>query len=515
MGFNISVIDKCNALRCFNRGLNKNIKKMRTCDICNKNNANEEEDDALLYGEWMVKQNVTVHYYCLLLSSNLPQRGGDSSGILGFLLRDIRQEAVAAQKRKCAFCREKGASVICFKCRIVFHMICGLENRCVYQFCDDFRSYCENCAPMDDYKRQLVADPPKSAQCDICFRPISPFLLHNVTYGDCCRKGFAHRTCMRRYALASGYYLRCLWCRSKTFHDNIRLQSVFVPDRDATWERQPNAYSELHNRRMRCEQAICLCPKGRDFNRNTWIIQPCILCAAVGTHYKCYVGTMRLSRASANEPNNFKCNMCAEVEAKLQQPKQQLTTSYESIDSSFYMPKNCNELSVAADDDSPVLSEDESSLVDATIITIKSSQRLNVSCEKLNELAAKESQQLQEPQPLPAPPIPVESSVIELPDSQPISTQQLLADFLKPPLPLRESFFSDGYFYLVVYEYNEKLENPCVGSCTLRFSIDDKRLGDFSEETLMQLQLVETDVWYRESDRGVYDKIDQYIENNM
>lgn len=68
MGSNISVIDKCSALRphCFDRVLNKNQEEMRTCDICNKNNANEEEDDALLYGEWMVKQNVTVHYYCLV-----------------------------------------------------------------------------------------------------------------------------------------------------------------------------------------------------------------------------------------------------------------------------------------------------------------------------------------------------------------------------------------------------------------------------------------------------------------
>ncbi|TDG41850.1 hypothetical protein AWZ03_011740 [Drosophila navojoa] len=486
---------------------------MRTCDICNRNNANEEEDDALLYGEWMVKQNVTVHYYCLLLSSNLPQRGGDSSGILGFLLRDIRQEAAAAQKRKCAFCREKGASVICFKCRIVFHMSCGLENRCVYQFCDDFRSYCEKCAPLDDYKRQLLADPPKSALCDICFRAISPFMLHNVTYGDCCRKGFAHRTCMRRYALASGYYLRCLWCRSKTFHDSIRLQSVFVPDRDATWERQPNAYSELHNRRMRCEQAICLCPKGRDFNRYSWNIQPCILCAAVGTHYKCYVGTMRLSRASANEPNNFKCKMCAEVEAKLQHPKHHLTSD-ETIDSSFYMPKHCNELSVATDDDSPVLSDDESSLINATIINNMASQRLKVpSSGEVNELKTQQSQQLEPLQP--STPISIESSVIDLPDTQPMSLQQLLTNFLKTPLLLRESFINDDHFYLVVYEYNDELENPCIGSCTLRFGLDDQRLGDFSEETLMHLQLVETDIWCRDNNRGVYDKIDQYFENNM
>ncbi|XP_023162290.2 PHD finger protein 7 isoform X2 [Drosophila hydei] len=485
------------------------LNKMLKCDICNKSNEDEDEDDALLYGEWMVKQK--------LLSTNLAQRGGDSSGILGFLLRDIRQEAAAAQKRKCAFCREQGASVICFKCRIVFHMSCGLENRCIYHFRDDFRSYCESCAPLDEYKKQLLANPPKTAICDICFNPISPFLLHTVTYGDCCRKGFAHRTCMRRYALASGYYLRCLWCRSKSFHDNIRLQSVFVPDRDATWERQPNAYSELHNRRMRCEQTECLCPKGRDFNRNTWTIQPCILCAATGTHYKCYVGTARLSRTTAKEPNNFKCNTCTEVEAKLQQSKQKQVpspnsnweTADKNIDSSYYMPKNCYELTVAADDDSLVHSGEDSSSTEASVVTVLGSQRMTVlSCDKLNDIAMGQAQsQSQMPT---STPTSVEQTVIELPDTQPIATQQLLISCLKPPLLLRESFTNGSYFYLIVYEYNEQLANPCRGSCTLRFALDDKRLGDRSTQTLEQLQLLETDIWYRDSDRGIYDKIDQY-----
>lgn len=226
---------------------------------------------------------------------------------------------------------------------------------------------------------------------------------------------------------------------------------------------------------------------------------------------------MRLSRASANEPNNFKCNMCAEVEAKLEQPKLQLTTSDESIDSSFYMPKNCNELSVAADDDSPVLSEDESTLVGATSSSIIFGPNQNViSCEELIEMT--EYQSLQ-PQQSPSPALSEDSSIIELPDTQPIPTQpmtkqQLLSDFLKPPLALRECFINGDYFYLVVYEYNDELENPCIGSCTLRIYLDDERLGDFSEETLMHLQPEEDDIWYRNNDRGIYDVVDLYMENN-
>lgn len=173
------------------------------------------------------------------------------------------------------------------------------------------------------------------------------------------------------------------------------------------------------------------------------------------------------------------------------------------------MPKNCYELSVAADDDSLVHSGEDSSSTEASVVTVLGSQRMTVlSCDKLNDIAMGQAQsQSQVPT---STPTSVEQTVIELPDTQPIATQQLLISCLKPPLLLRESFTIGPYFYLIVYEYNEQLANPCRGSCTLRFALDDKRLGDRSTQTLEQLQLLETDIWYRDSDRGIYDKIDQY-----
>jgi len=118
--------------------------------------------------------------------------------------------------------------------------------------------------------------------------------MFQITYGDCCRRGFAHKSCMRRYALTSGYYLCCIWCRSKSFRDSIRLQSVFVPDRDAMWEKQRNAYRELHDRNLRCGESNCLCPNGRFYNKSTWVILSCKLCGCMGAHTKCLAGTMRM-----------------------------------------------------------------------------------------------------------------------------------------------------------------------------------------------------------------------------
>ncbi|XP_044316089.1 G2/M phase-specific E3 ubiquitin-protein ligase-like isoform X1 [Drosophila rhopaloa] len=151
------------------------------CDICDFSSGHTEEE-TLLYGDWMVRKDLRVHYFCLLLSSNLPQSGGDASGILGFLLRDIRQTVAIAKKTKCSFCN---------------------------QFCGAFHSYCSECMPMDDYQRQIAANRPKLSPCDICLAPILNFSPHNIVYGDCCHKGFAHKTCMRKYDLSAGYYLRC------------------------------------------------------------------------------------------------------------------------------------------------------------------------------------------------------------------------------------------------------------------------------------------------------------------
>ncbi|XP_041452208.1 uncharacterized protein LOC111080180 isoform X2 [Drosophila obscura] len=355
----------------------------KKCDICGKSSGNNDYD-TLVLGDWMNRQELTVHYFCLLLSTNLAQRGGDSSGILGFLLRDIRLESIAAKKRTCFYCAKPGASLECHKCRRLSHLTCSFDNHSTIEFFGEFRNYCEACQPLDDYKRQLIEKPPKNQICDICFKPITPFRLYNVSYGDCCKKGFAHRICMRKYALASGYYLRCIWCRTDKFRDIIRKQSVFVPDRDATWERQKDAYQELHRKHMQCIQVKCLCPNGRDYNKGSWTIFPCKLCASTGAHLKCVAGISRLSRAS--KPVDFKCEICLEMEQKIRSSHQRTmsTTSYpmtdptaEQIEMSFYVTKSGPDISMRLNSDAvPVFSDEESiTSSDASVITVIASQR--------------------------------------------------------------------------------------------------------------------------------------------
>ncbi|KAI8043332.1 pineapple eye protein [Drosophila gunungcola] len=386
------------------------------CDICGISSGHEEKD-TLLFGDWMVHKELRVHYYCLLLSTNLPQRGGDSSGILGFLLRDIRQLVAVAKTSKCIFCTKVGATIQCHGCRAIFHSKCGLINRCNFEFQGQFHSYCFDCTPMDDYKRQLVANPPKHIPCDICLAPILHFSLHNVVYGDCCRQGFAHKNCMREYALAAGYYLRCIWCRSEKFRDMIRLQAIFVPDRDAKWEREQNAYRELHERNVRCDVEPCLCPSGRVFNKNTWLILACKLCASTGAHAKCLAGTLRLSKGT--ESTEFKCAGCLDVERNLANgPPRNMDASMAGIeghvDASFYVPKTGPEMPAPHANVSPVFSEDND-----TDISTNSNNSCSSTCSNITVIPSQPRARPASVSPLPNIASPPPEPVIEILDSQP------------------------------------------------------------------------------------------------
>ncbi|KAM8710973.1 hypothetical protein ACLKA7_017586 [Drosophila subpalustris] len=79
---------------------------------------------------------------------------------------------------------------------------------------------------------------------------------------------------------------------------------------------------------------------------------------------------------------------------------------------------------------------------------------------------------------------------------------------LKSPLSLCKSFSIGEFFYLVVYEFQVQLSKPAIGTCTLRFDLDDARIKDRSQEALQQLQVAETDVWIRDTNCIFYDKID-------
>lgn len=203
-----------------------------------------------------------------MLSTHLPQRGKDSAGILGFQICDIRKEISKAKTRKCMYCNEYSASIMCKECKGYFHLICGHTNICLHEFIGEFQSYCHKCIPPDDDQMRAIKKKYPNAselRCHICMGQMGIYRPVRWIYAKCCGHGYAHSICVKEYALNAGYYLNCIWCKGKRFRDDIKYQGVFVPDRDANWETETGAYADLYRSHRRCDMESCRCPKGRHY----------------------------------------------------------------------------------------------------------------------------------------------------------------------------------------------------------------------------------------------------------
>ncbi|XP_027692743.1 PHD finger protein 7 isoform X2 [Vombatus ursinus] len=59
----------------------------------------QEPGDPEKLGEFLQRDNLRIHYFCLILSSGLPQRGRASDGFHGFLPEDIKKETSRAARK--------------------------------------------------------------------------------------------------------------------------------------------------------------------------------------------------------------------------------------------------------------------------------------------------------------------------------------------------------------------------------------------------------------------------------
>lgn len=64
---------------------------------------------------------------------------------------------------------------------------------------------------------------------------------------------------------------------------------IHIPEKDASWELEENAYQELLQSHDRCDIRRCHCKKGRDYNEpnSKWEVKRCQSCGSSGTHLAC------------------------------------------------------------------------------------------------------------------------------------------------------------------------------------------------------------------------------------
>ncbi|KAF5925798.1 hypothetical protein HPG69_002249 [Diceros bicornis minor] len=268
-------------------GDSQNLGKNPACVFCRKN-----DDCPNKYGEKKTneKWNLTVHYYCLLMSSGIWQRGKEEEGVYGFLIEDIRKEVNRASKLKCCVCKKTGASIGCVapRCKRSYHFPCGLQRECIFQFTGNFASFCWNHRPVQIITSSNYKD---SLPCTICLEFIEPVPTYSILRSPCCKNAWFHRDCLQVQAINAGvFFFRCTICNnSDIFQKEMLRMGIHIPEKDASWELEENAYQELLQHYEHCDVRRCRCKEGRDYNvpDSKWEIKRCQCCGSSGTHLAC------------------------------------------------------------------------------------------------------------------------------------------------------------------------------------------------------------------------------------
>lgn len=229
------------------------------------------------------------HYFCVLFSGGSRQRGAnDSTGLLGFLLPDILAEVKRGQKLHCEHCLKKGATLKCAKCHMRYHYPCGRENGAYFIVFGDMKTFCALHGPKNKAKQKID----ESTCLAGCLANISN--KERVIISPCCGRRY-HSKCVQQMALQCGRaHFKCPVCSDREkFLKYAILMGVYVPEQDASWERENEegfynftAMGRLH---QRCDVPACLCPKGREHHMagTDYEIVRCSFCGSQGTHIRC------------------------------------------------------------------------------------------------------------------------------------------------------------------------------------------------------------------------------------
>ncbi|XP_074054242.1 E3 ubiquitin-protein ligase PHF7 isoform X3 [Macrotis lagotis] len=149
-----------------------------------------------------------------------------------------------------------------------------------------YRSFCEKHRPTQDIQPEKWAED----NCILCCESLSAGNDDNIQ-SPCCSRMIYHRKCIQKYAHSSAkHFFKCPQCNNREeFPKEMLRMGIHIPDRDAAWELEPGAFSELYQRHQHCDAPICLFKDGRDNfeNEGRWSLILCTTCGSQGTHRGC------------------------------------------------------------------------------------------------------------------------------------------------------------------------------------------------------------------------------------
>nr|KAI8735047.1 PHD finger protein 7-like [Biomphalaria glabrata] len=311
------LVKRTTSIHCNTIGIDKKV-----CNFCES-----DENNELTLGAFHQKGDVTVHYFCMLLSSGLFQKTkiSDKNSILGFLLPDIQNEIRRGKKLNCCFCNTKGATIGCCngKCKKNFHLICGIQNGVLSQFFDNYRSYCADHRKTQSLVKTLSKGSSKK-ECAICLTSIEfTATSHYSLVCPSCKHCYFHKTCIQKYAISAGmHFFKCPLCNEReTFQEEMLEFGIYIPDQDASWEREPDAFHDLLERHDSCDARYCRCPYGRKYDAEfgKYDLLLCGCCGSAGSHRAC--------NGLFPKDNLFVCKDCLEILNTVNSNTQQCDTT--------------------------------------------------------------------------------------------------------------------------------------------------------------------------------------------
>jgi len=259
--------------------------RKEVCKLCCSSRKGILSVDVLLSAH-----GLTSHYFCLLFSSGLGQAGGEGEGLRGFLPGDINREAKRGARLKCVYCRKKGATVGCAepKCKKSYHLNCGNTHKALFQFYDQFKSYCREHRPAQRMQRKGGKG---EAVCVVCSGGVPRKTSLSTIVAPCCST-FLHKDCIQGKALG-GSGRKCPNCGdNEQWLAEVRRMGVYVPEPSAApptdeivGRSQKQEFEE-----ERCTAKICFCDQEesrRHEDQGCWRLVGCQECGGSPIHAAC------------------------------------------------------------------------------------------------------------------------------------------------------------------------------------------------------------------------------------
>lgn len=204
-----------------------------------------------------IKNNFFPISFQLFFYGLIPD-GDDYIDMVGYKTDTIKKAINNEKKKKsiCTYCKKPNATVVCFdsKCKIQFHVPCGMKEHALFQFMDKYETYCHTHAN-DIIKYEKL--PPENTNCMICMDPLGDYNPVNCFQPKCCIEKlklkkeppcWMHYRCVMEGARNLGHHFNCFafWCGKidETIKRSYNFHGIFIPARDATYDTGAN-YSEI------------------------------------------------------------------------------------------------------------------------------------------------------------------------------------------------------------------------------------------------------------------------------